>query len=166
MVSVFNNQFLIFWFKYFYMFNLKIWHLSWYHEISFLVLPYTKLVLCINEKERFKTCWKYSYVFKKIQYIEIMMCRFNEWSNKIYNWHIWNLLVRYELPKKKKNSEEWSVEMKTNSFLFQCMLRWFQTGPFFTTGHRRVINNEGNSGSLTVGYGVPGPYCYIYMQWT
>lgn len=68
--------------------------------------------------------------------------------------------------KKKEYSEEWSAELKTNSFLMQCMLRWFQTGLFFTTGHRRVIYNEENSESLIVGYGVPGLYCYIYTQWT
>lgn len=65
-----------------------------------------------------------------------MMCMFYEWNHKINNYTIGNLLVRYKL--QKKNFKEWSIELKMNILLLQCMLKWFPTGPFFRTGHSRV----------------------------
>lgn len=106
-------------------------------NLGFLFFPHINLVLYVKEKVRFKICLKYGYILKKVWYIKMnfMVGMFYKWSKKIYNCLIWNLLVRYKL--QKTISDKWSTELK-NIFMLQCMLRWFQTGPSFTTGRRRV----------------------------
>lgn len=106
-------------------------------NLGFLFFPHINLVLYVKEKVRFKICLKYGYILKKVWYIKLnfMVCMFYKWSRKIYNCLIWNLLVRYKL--QKNISDKWSTELK-NIFMLQCMLRWFQAGPSFTTGHSRV----------------------------
>ena len=80
----------------------KNWRLSWYCELEFLVFSLiSALFLYVKEKERFKIHLKYGYIFKKVCCIEtnFMVCMLCEWNNKIYNYLIWNLLVRYKLQK-------------------------------------------------------------------